>query len=137
MAAFNRFEIFSEELAKGSHQFHAAGHTFKAYLSNTAPDVTTDAVVGDLAEIAAGFGYAAGGEDTQQDISRAGLVTSVTGTDIVWTAVGGSIGPFQYAVLYNTTGSKLVGYWNYGSAVTLAAGETFTLDFGASQLTIG
>ena len=30
----------------------------------------------------------------------------------------------------------LIGWWDYGSAITLAAGETFSVDFGASLFTI-
>ena len=59
---------------------------------------------------------------------------------MVFTAAGGSIGPFRYAVLYNDTpvspANPLIGYWDYGSSVTLASGETFTVDFGASLFTI-
>lgn len=57
-----------------------------------------------------------------------------TGTDVVFTATG-SMGPFRYVVLYNDTSAadSLVGWWDYGSALTLASGETFTVDFDASN----
>lgn len=137
MATFNRFESFSEALAKKEHDLHA--DTLKVYLSNAAPSASADLVKADLAEISAGNGYTAGGNDTLNTVSRSGLVSSVTGTDVVFTASGGTIGPFQYAVLYNDTHASdaLIGWWDYGSAVTLNSGETFTVDFGSSQLTIG
>lgn len=137
MASFNKFEQFSEDLAEGVHQFQAAGHTLKVYLSNAAPDAAADAVKADLAEIATGNGYT-GPVDVQNDTSRTGGVTSVTGVDVVITAAGGSIGPFRYVVLMNDTpaGDPLIGWWDYGSALTLNAGESFTIDFGSSIFTV-
>jgi hypothetical protein len=136
MASFNKFESFSEELAKGAHQFHAAGHTFKVYLSNAAPSASADLVKTDLAEITNQNGYTAP-IDIENDISRSGGTTSVTGVDKVVTATG-AVGPFQYVVLYNDTHASdaLVGWWDYGTPITLANGETFTIDFGSSILTI-
>lgn len=140
MAAFNKFQNFVEDLGKGIHQLHAAGHTLKIYLSNTVPDAGLDAVKADLAEITAGNGYTAGGEDTQNDYTESAGTGSCTGVDVVWTASGGSIGPFRYVVLYNDTPASpldpLIGWWDYGSALTLNAGETFTTDFGTSMFTI-
>lgn len=137
MATFVKFEAFTEHLAEQVHKLDT--HTLRVYLTNTAPNVATHAVKADLAEIAGGNGYTAGGADTQNNTSRSGGVTSVTGVDIVWTATG-SVGPFRYAVLYNddptSPADPLIGYWDYGSAVTLANGETFTVDFGASIFTI-
>lgn len=138
MAAFNKFEQFTQDLASGIHQFQAAGHTLKIYLSNTAPDAAADAVKADLAEITNQNGYTAP-VDVQNDISRSGGTTSVTGVDVVVTA-SGAVGPFQYVVLYNDTPTSpadpLIGWWDYGSPVTLANGETFTTDFGASLFTL-
>jgi hypothetical protein len=140
MAAFNKFQNFVEDLGKGVHQLHAAGHTLKVYLSNDAPSAAADAVKADLAEIGAGNGYTAGGHDTQNDYTESGGVGSCTGVDIVITATGGSVGPFRYAVLYNDTPTSpadpLIGWWDYGSAITLLVGETFTVDFGSSMFTI-
>ena len=56
--------------------------------------------------------------------------------DSVFTASGGSIGPFRYAVLYNDTPSSpadpLIAWWDYGSSITVLTGETFTWDADAS-----
>lgn len=140
MAAFVKFENFVEDLAKKVHDFRAAGDTLKIYLSNTAPTVSTNKIKTDLAEISAGNGYSAGGVDTQNDVSRTGGTLSVTGVDVVITASGGTIGPFRYVVLYNDTPTSpadpLIGYWDYGAALTLNDAETFTADFGASMFTI-
>lgn len=140
MVAFNKFEAFSEHLSEGVHQFQAAGHTLRIYLSNTTPDAALDAVKADLAEISAANGYTAGGEDVQNDTSRTAGTTSVTGVDVTWTATGGSFGPFRYIVLYNDTPTSpvdpLIGWWDYGSAISVNATETFTTDFGTSLFTV-
>lgn len=137
MASFVKFNVFSENLAEKVHNLDT--DTLKVYLSNTAPTVSTNAVKADLAEISAGNGYTAGGEDTQNATSRTGGTTSVTGVDITWTATG-AIGPFRYAVLYNDTPTSpadpLIGYWDYASSISLASGETFKVDFGASMFDI-
>lgn len=126
MAAFNKFQDFSEQLIRGVHDWDA--HVFKVYLSNAVPSASADAIKTDLAEIAAGNGYTAGGTATTITISETTGTTTVSGTQVVFTAAGGTIGPFQYAVLYNDTSASdnLVGWWDYGSALTLQDGETFT-----------
>ena len=129
MAAFFKFQDFSEQLIRGVHDFDA--HTFTVYLSNAAPSASLDAVKADLAEISAGNGYTAGGINTTIAVSETGGTTTVTGTQVVFTASGGTVGPFQYAVLYNNTSASdnLVGAWDYGSPITLQDGETFTVKF--------
>lgn len=133
MAAYNKFEDFVEQLLLAKHDFSAAGHVFKIYLSNTVPSASLDAVKADLAEIAAGNGYTAGGEDTQNTMAEATGTATVTGTKVIWTAAGGAIGPFQYVALYNDTQTApvdpLVSWWNRGTALTLNDGETFTVKF--------
>lgn len=140
MAVYNKFQDFVEQLGKGIHQLHAAGHTLKAYLSNTTPDAALDAVKADLAEITAGNGYTAGGADSQNDYTETTGTATLTAIDITWTATGGSIGPFRYAVLYNDTPAApldpLISWWDYGSSITLLDGESFALDYGASVFTL-
>lgn len=139
MATFNKFQQFAEDLGKGVHQLHAAGHTLKVYLTNATPDAAADAVKADLAEITNEHGYAAP-VDIQNDYSESGGTGTLTGTDVTITADGGSVGPFRYAVIYNddpaTPTDPLVCWWDYGSSITLADGESFTVDFGASILTL-
>lgn len=139
MATYAKFEDFVEQLGKGVHQLHAAGHTLKCYLSNATPSASLDAVKADLAEITNENGYTAP-VDAQNDYSEASGVGTLTCVDIVITASGGTVGPFRYVALYNDTPTSpadpLISYWDYGSALTLQDGETFTIDFGASVATI-
>lgn len=137
MASAVKFEAFSEHLAEGVHNLDTG--TIKILLSNDAPSAAADAVKADLtSELSTANGYTSGGADTQNATSRSGGTTTVTAVDVVWTASGGSIGPFRYVVAYNDTPTSpadpLIEYWDYGSSITLADGETFTADFGASGL---
>lgn len=128
MATFNKFQDFSEQLIRGVHDFDA--HTFKVYLTNAAPSASADAVKADLAEISAGNGYTSGGTATTITVSETSGTTTVSGTQVVFTATG-AVGPFQYAVLYNDTSASdnLIAWWDYGSSISLANGETFTVKF--------
>lgn len=140
MATFNKFQDFAEQLGKGVHQLHAAGHTLKVYLSNTTPDAALDAVKADLAEITPANGYPSGGTDVQNDYTETGGTGTLSGVDVVFTASGGSFGPFRYAVLYNDTPTSpadpLIGWWDYGSSISVNDGETFTVDIVTNLLTI-
>jgi hypothetical protein len=139
VASFNKIEAFSEHLAEGVHDLDTG--TLKVLLSNDAPSAAADAVKADLtSELSTANGYTSGGADTQNSTSRSGGTTSVLGTDVTWTASGGTIGPFRYVVLYNDTPTSpadpLIGWWDYGSSITLQDGESFTTDFGSSMFTV-
>lgn len=130
MASFNKFNAFVEHLAEQVHNLGA--DTLKVLLSNDAPSTSADAVKADLtSELGTGNGYTSGG-------SQASITSSAqtSGTyklvlaDVVFTATGNSIGPFRYAVLYNDTPTSpadpLIGWWDYGSSISLNTDETFT-----------
>lgn len=138
MAAYNKFETFVGDLGLKIHELNA--DLLKVYLSNAVPSASLDNVKADLAEIAAGNGYTAGGQDTLNTYSEATGTGTLVGTDVVWTAAAGTIGPFQYVPLYNDTPAApvdpLISWWDYGSALTLQDGESFTVDFGANIATI-
>lgn len=140
MATFNKYQKFARDLADKVHDLVGTNDTLKVMLSNTAPNASTHAVRADVTEISAGNGYTSGGIDTQNDGAESSGTVTVTAVDLTFTAAGGSIGPFRYAILYNDTPTSpadpLIGWWDYGSSITLADGETFTVDFGASLLTI-
>lgn len=135
MAAFNKFNDFVEQLGKKNHDLDV--DTIKVFLTDELP-LATDTVKGDMVEITAQFGYPAGGTDIQNAYTETGGLGTMTGVDVVFTASGGTFGPFRYAVLYNDSGvtKYLVGWWDYGSSISCNSGETFTVDFGASVLTV-
>jgi hypothetical protein len=128
MATFNKFNSFVEALAEKVHNLGA--DTLKVALSNTAP-VATNTQLSNITQIANGNGYTTGGTTATLTSSAqsSGLYKLVL-ADVVFTATG-SMGPFRYAVLYNDTATndELIGWWDYGSSITLASGETFTVDF--------
>jgi hypothetical protein len=140
VAAFVKYNIFAEDLANKVHDIFGTTDTFKVMLSNTAPVVGTDVIRSGASELGTANGYTSGGIDTQNDSTRSAGTVTVTGVDCVWTAAGGSIGPFRYVILYNDTPASpldpLIAYWDYGSAITLLDTETFTVDFGASIFTL-
>ena len=140
MAAFVKYQQFVEDLGNKVHDLVGTNDTLRVMLSNAAPNVATHAVRADATEISGGNGYTSGGPDVQNDGTESGGTLTVTGVDVVITASGGSIGPFRYAILYNDTPTSpadpLIGYWDYGSSITLASGESLTVDFGASLFTI-
>ena len=110
-------------------------------LTNTAP-VATNAVYGDISgnELANGNGYTTGGATvTGQGYSQTAGVATLTGTlaNPTWTATG-SMGPFRYAVLYDSSAATkvLIGFWDYGSSVTLTSGQTFTVSITSGILTL-
>lgn len=132
MATYNKFQDFSEQLVRGVHDWDA--HTFKIALTNTAPTAAqTTWNVTDHPAPAAANGYTAGGTATTIAVSETSGTTTVTGTQVVFTATAGGIGPFRYAILYNDTATSpadaAVAYWDYASSVTLADTETFTVKF--------
>ena len=139
MASYNKFQDFVEQLLKGVHQLHAAGHTIECYLSNEQP-LVADTIKTDIAEITIENGYT-GPEDTQNDVTESPAGTAnLTCVDIQIVASGGTVGPFQFVVMFNQTAASpldaLIAWWDYGSAITLQDAETFDIDFAATTFTL-
>lgn len=131
-SAFNKFQDFSEQLAKGVHVFGT--HTFKVALTNTAPLATqTTWNLTDHPAPAAVNGYPAGGAAITVTIAEAAGTTTVQGAQVVFTATAGGIGPFRYAVIYNDTATApadaALAWLDYGAALTLGDTETLTIKF--------
>lgn len=127
---FNKFNCFVADMAHQKHNL--ATDQLMVLLTNTAP-VATNTVKGDIAEIAAGAGYVAGGiQAVQSSSGQTGGVYKLVSADATFVAAGGSIGPFRYAVLYNNTHASkpLVGWYDYGSpGLTLTNGNSLLVDF--------
>lgn len=135
MATFNKFQDFVEQVLKAKHDFST--HTFKVALSNSAP-VATNTILADITQISATGGYVAGGYTLDGvTLSEAGGTAKVVITDETITATGGSVGPFRYLVIYNDSATSpadaLIGWYDYGSALTLATGESLTIDFDGTN----
>jgi hypothetical protein len=129
MAAFNKFQQFAQDLAEKRHDLSA--DALEVYFTNLTPDPAADGYKADLAEIANGNGYTAGGVDTLNTGAEAGGTYTLTGTAFTVTAAGGAIAQFRYLVLFNETQTApsadgLIGWWDYGAALDLAVGESIT-----------
>ncbi len=145
MAQFNLFDHFGEELHKGTHNFST--HTFRVALTNTAPTQTTDTTLSNVTQITGGgsTGYTTVTDGAGQTISLTVAETAAdsgvwrlgtSSSDCVFTGGATGFGPFRYAVIVNDTptspANPLVGYLDYGSAISVTNGNTFTVDAGAN-----
>lgn len=131
-ASFNKFQAFVADIGNKVHNL--GSDTLKIALTNSAP-VNTNTVLANITQISGTNGYTTGGTAVGSTAySQSAGTAKLTGNAVVFTASGGSMGPFQYAVLYNDTAAsdQLIGWWDYGSAVTLASGETFTVSSAAA-----
>jgi hypothetical protein len=133
--ALTKFQGFVEAVAEKKHDLGA--DTFYVQLMNTAPDAALDFVETDLpADLGTAGGYTAGGVTVGTAVASAqsGGTYKLTLTDKVITATAAGIGPFRYVVLFNNTATNkdLIGYYDYGSSITLNDTETLTIDFDAA-----
>lgn len=143
MATYTKYNQFIEDLHNKVHDLMgtagSGADTCKVMLSNTAPNAATHAVRADVTEIGAGNGYTSGGASIANVGTRSTTTFTLAATDVTFTASGGTIGPFRYAIIYNDTPTSpadpLIAYYDYGSSITLNDTETFTVDFGASLFT--
>ena len=135
MATFNKYQTFVYHLCSGVHDFST--HTVQVAVTADTPIAATDSVYADASSLGDVNGYASGGYTVAVSLTVVGGSAAIVGTDVTFTATG-SVGPFRYAFIYNDTATngELIGYWDYGSEVTLNTGETFTVDFGTSMFTV-
>jgi len=130
MVAFNKPNLFTQDLCQGAHNFKSGGQTFNGMLSNTAT-VATNHLYGDVSgtELTTTGGYTAGGAASAMSDSSTTGVETVSAASITWTGSGGGMGPFRYLTVYNVTQTTplkpLVAWFDYGSSISLNAGDTF------------
>ena len=133
MADFNKFNSFIEAIAEKVHNL--GSDQLKVALTNTAP-IATNTVYANLTAPLATTNLSGA---TPFNITTT-TSAQTTGTyklvlaDLVLTATG-AVGPFRYVVLYNDTATndELIGWFDYGSSISLANQETFTIDFDGSE----
>ncbi len=135
MATYTKFQQFVEDLAHGVHNFDS--DTIKVALSNAsnAPSASADAVLADITTIAAPAVDSV--TLTKSSSGQTSGTYKYVPNDLTMTA-NGAVGPFRYVIIYNdtATGDPLICFFDYGSEVTLASGDTFKLDFGAELFSL-
>jgi hypothetical protein len=131
---FTKFFCFVEDVCEKKHNL--GSDVLKIMLTNTDPTQSATVYTSGIAssEIANGNGYTTGGvTPTISSSAQTGGLYKLVLADVSWTAGASAMGTFRYVVLYNTTGTTpLIGYWDNGTAVSLASGQNFTIDFDGS-----
>jgi hypothetical protein len=140
LSTFTFFDEFINNLGNGAIDLDS--DTFRAALTNSAPDAAAHDELADITQIATGFGYTQAADGAGEALTSVTWVETGGGTgiwqwsaaDITWTASGGDIGPFRYVVICSdtSTNNKLVGYLDHGEAVTILDGNSYTVDVGAN-----
>jgi hypothetical protein len=137
MAIYNKHQAFVENIAEKVHDLSADTLTVALTAAANAP-VATNSILANLTQIA--YTNLSARTITVTSSAQASGTYSLVTTDKVLTASGGSVAAFQFADIYNDTPTSpadpLICWFDYGAAVTLADGETFTLDFGSSLFTL-
>jgi hypothetical protein len=136
MATYVKYEPFIQKLVNGDLDLFGTEEQVNVVIHSDAPVVATDDELADLTQIT-GTGYTAGGQDTQNNSTRSGGTVTLTAVDVVWTGGAGGFTAGRYVSHYDSTvaGSPLICSHDYGGNFTVAAGETFTVDYGASLAT--
>lgn len=141
MATFNKLNGFVEHLAEGVHNL--GSNQLVVALSNTAPGsestpptgATTACVLANVTQVS--YTNLSSRNITTSASAQSSGTYKLTLTDLVLTSSGGSTGPFRYVYIYNDTPTSpadpLIGYYDYGSSITLADSETLTIDFDGTN----
>ena len=129
MSVFVKFDSFVEALAEKTHNLGSDALTIA--LTDVAPSAA-NTVLANITEIS--YVYCSSRVVTVSASSQTDGTYKLVCTDLVLTA-SGAVGPFRYVVLYNDTAinDELIAYWDKGAEVTLASGETFTIDFDGTN----
>ncbi len=138
MASFNKVNDF---VVNAVHNMDLASDQIKVALTNTAPgsessNPTADGngIVGNLTEIS--YSNVSSRNVTTSSSSQSGGVYKLVVADLTLTA-SGTVGPFRYIYIFDDTvtspADPIIGYYDYGTSLTLNNGDTFTLDFSPSN----
>jgi hypothetical protein len=127
--SFSKINSFVENLAE--KKIDLSGAALTVALTNTAHTASWDELA-DLTQV--NYDNCSSRVITVSTSAQTSGTYKLVCADLVLTATG-AVGPFQYIYIYDddSTGDKLIGYYDYGSAVTLASGDTFTIDFSAEN----
>lgn len=134
MAAYNKFNSFVEAVAEKVHNLGSDTLTVALTAAANAP-VAGNTVLANLTQIA--YTNLSARTLTVSSSSQTGGSYTLVVADKVLTA-SGAVATFRYVVIYNDTATnkELICWFDYGGDVTLANGETFTIDFGAQLFTL-
>ncbi len=129
MAVFNKFQSFVANIANGV--MNLSTDQLVIALSNSAP-VATNSVLANISQISY-TNLSSRNVTTVSSTQTAGTYKLVC-SDLILTA-SGAVATFQYIILYDSTasGSPLIAWYDYGSALTMANADTFTIDFSAGN----
>jgi hypothetical protein len=135
MAVFNKFNSFVEALAEKTHNL--GSDTLKVALTNTLPTAANTQLV-NITEILytnIQNGTTTGRNVTVTTSSQTSGTYTLDANDLTLTATG-TVPDFRYVVLYNDTATnkELIGWYDYGSTVSLLTGETFTITWDAAGI---
>lgn len=134
MATFNKFSAFVEHVAEKVHNLGADQLVVALCNAANAP-VAGNSVLADLTTIA--YTNLSSRNVTTSSSSQTSGTYKLVCADLTLTASGGAVAPFRYVVLYNDTPTSpadpLIGFWDYGSDLTLADTETLLIDFSAAN----
>ena len=139
MATFNKVNDF---VVNAVHNMDLESDQIKIALTNTAPASETsnptsdgNGIVGNLTEIS--YTNLSSRNVTTSSSSQTSGVYKLVLTDLTMTASGGSVGPFRYVYVFNDTvtspADPIIGYYDYGSSLTLNDGDSFTVDFSEAN----
>lgn len=130
MPTLVKFYSFVEAVHEKVHNL--GSDTLRVMLTNNAPSLSWTQKSSVTGELSTGGGYTANGAAiTVTSSSQSSGLYTLIASDVTWTGSGSGFGPFRYAIIYNDTATndELIGYIDYGYSISVASGQTFTIDF--------